>query len=54
LEEIKLKLTPEQVKRISALAEKMNVSFIEMARLLLELGLKQMEDDNDEIGKRLF
>jgi len=42
-----MKLTPEMTRKIFALAEKHNVSFVDMARLILELGLKQMEEENE-------
>ena len=41
-----MKLTPEEVKRIYALAEKLDISFVDVVRIVLEIGLKSMEEIN--------
>jgi hypothetical protein len=39
-----LKLTPEETKRIFDLAEKLDISFVDICKMALEIGLKELED----------
>jgi hypothetical protein len=42
-----LKLTPEETKRIFDLAEKLDISFVDVCRIVLEIGLKNLEEINN-------
>ena len=39
-----MKLTPEQTKRIFALAEKLNISFVDVCQMIVNNGLKELEE----------
>jgi hypothetical protein len=43
-----MKLTPEMTKRLYELAKQLDISFVDVCRMALEIGLKSLEQGVDK------